>query len=215
MNTRIAPRGALREGIALETVSILWMVFEAAVAIGVGVVARSALLTGFGLDSVIELLSAGVLLWRLTAEGRTEDLERVKRVEQRAAWLAAVLLLFLASYLVVSSMVGLVLRFEPQNSWPGLFVTALAVVVMPALGWRKRVVAGKLNSAALRADAVESLACAYLALATLLGVGASVVLGWWWAEYVAALVLAVLVLREAREAYAEARDGDEGEDADK
>lgn len=88
----------------------------------------------------------------------------------------------------------------------------MAVVVMPALGWRKRAVAGTLRSAALRADAVESMACAYSALATLAGVGASVVLGWWWAEYMAALVLAVLIVREAREAYLEAREVDQAED---
>lgn len=214
MTAEVAPRGALREGIALEVVSIIWMLAEAAVAIGAGVAARSVLLTGFGLDSVVELLSAGVLLWRLAAAGRTDDLERVERMERRAAWLAAGLLALLALYLVISSIVGLVIRFEPDTSWLGLVVTGLAVVVMPALGWRKRVVAGRLHSAALRADAVESIACAYLALATLLGVGASVVLGWWWAEYVAALILAVLVLREAREAFDEARESDT-DDADR
>lgn len=211
MNAEAARNGALREGIALEIASVVWMVLEAAVAIGAGVAARSALLTGFGLDSVIELLSAGLLLWRLTAGARSEDLDRVERMEQRAARLATLLLVLLALYLVVSSVFGLVIRFEPQNSWLGLLVAALAVVIMPALGWRKRVVAGTLHSAALRADAVESMACAYLALATLLGVGASVVLGWWWAEYVAALVLAVLVLREAREAFAESRESDDDE----
>lgn len=214
MTAEVAPRGALREGIALEVVSIIWMLAEAAVAIGAGVAARSVLLTGFGLDSVVELLSAGVLLWRLAAAGRTDDLERVERMERRAAWLAAGLLALLALYLVISSIVGLVIRFEPDTSWLGLVVAGLAVVVMPALGWRKRVVAGRLHSAALRADAVESIACAYLALATLLGVGASVVLGWWWAEYVAALILAVLVLREAREAFDEARESDT-DDADR
>lgn len=213
MTADAGSRTALREGIALEIVSIAWMVLEAALAIGAGVAARSVLLTGFGLDSVIELLSASLLLWRLTAGGRTDDSERVERMEQRAAWLAALLLLLLAVYLVVSSVVGLVTRFEPENSWLGLVVAGLAVVIMPALGWRKRVVARKLHSAALRADAVESLACAYLALATLAGVGASTLLGWWWAEYVAALVLALLILREAREAFAEAREAGQGEEA--
>ncbi len=212
MTAEVAPRGALREGIALEVVSIIWMVVEAAVAIGAGVAARSVLLTGFGLDSVIELISAGVLLWRLTTAGRTGDLERVERMEQRAAWLASVLLVLLALCLVVSSVVGLVIHFEPGTSWVGLVVAGLAVVIMPALGWRKRVVARRLHSAALRADAVESMACAYLALATLLGVGASVVLGWWWGEYVAALVLAGLVLREAWEAVSKAREVNEAGD---
>ncbi len=212
MTAEVAPRGALREGIALEVVSIIWMVVEAAVAIGAGVAARSVLLMGFGLDSVIELISAGVLLWRLTTAGRTDDLAGVERMEQRAAWLAAVLLVLLALYLGVSSVVGLVIRFEPGTSWVGLVVAGLAIVIMPALGWRKGVVARRLHSAALRADGVESMACAYLALATLLGVGASVVLGWWWGEYVAALVLAGLVLREAWKAVSEAREVNEAGD---
>jgi divalent metal cation (Fe/Co/Zn/Cd) transporter len=202
---------ALREGIALEIASIAWMVLEAALAIVAGVAARSVLLIGFGLDSVIELLSAGLLVWRLTGGG-IDDVERVVRRERLAARLAAVLLLLLAVYLVVSSAVGLVARFEPENSWLGLLVAGLAVVIMPLLGWRKRVAASKLHSAALRADAIESLACAYLALATLVGVGASTLLGWWWAEYVAALVLAVLILREAREAFAETREAGQGEE---
>ena len=209
MNAGGPTTGARGEGIVIEVVSIVWMALEAAVSIGVGVAARSLLLTGFGLDSVIELFSAGLLLWRLTAGGRTYNPERVERIERRAAWLAAVLLLLLALYLVVSSVIGLVIRLEPENSWPGLPVAGLAVVVMPALGWRKRVVAGRLHSAALRADAVESMSCAYLALATLAGVAANVMFGWWWAEYVAALVLAVLILREARETILEVRDVDE------
>lgn len=213
MTAEAASPNALREGIALEIASIVWMVFEAALAIGAGVAARSVLLTGFGLDSVIELLSAGLLLWRLIAGVRTDEVERIERMEGRVAWLAALLLLLLAVYLVVSSVVGLVIRFEPGNSWLGLLVAGLAVVIMPILGWRKRVVASKRHIAALRADGVESLACAYLALATLVGVGASTLLGWWWVEYVAALVLAFLILREAREAFAEAREGDHGEEA--
>lgn len=210
MTARVASPNALREGIALEVASIVWMVLEAALAIGAGVAARSVLLIGFGLDSVIELLSAALLLRRLTAGGRTDEGERM---EKRAAWLAAVLLLLLAAYLVVSAVVGLVIRFEPDNSWLGLLVAGLAVAIMPILGWRKRVVASKLHSVALRSDAVESLACAYLGLATLVGVGASALLDWWWAEYVAALVLAVLILREAREAFQEAREVDHGEEA--
>jgi hypothetical protein len=86
------------------------------VAIGAGVAARSVLLIGFGLDSVIELVSACLLLWRLTAEGRTEALQLVERMEHWATWLAAVLLFLLVLYLVVSSVVGLVIRFEPENA---------------------------------------------------------------------------------------------------
>lgn len=116
VNARVAPSGALREGIALEIASIVWMVLEAAVAIGAGVVAGSVLLTGFGLDSVIELLSGGLLLWRLTAAGRSEDIERIERIEHRTVWLAALLLTLLALYLVVSSVIGLVIRFQPESS---------------------------------------------------------------------------------------------------
>jgi divalent metal cation (Fe/Co/Zn/Cd) transporter len=200
-------RAALREGARLEVFTIAWMAIEASIAIGAGVAARSVLLTAFGLDSAIELISGATLLWRLTAEGRPGDLERVERVERRATWVSAVLLALLCVYLAATSVAGLAARLRPEGSWAGLGVSAAAIVVMPLLAWRKRAANRVIGSAALRADVAESVTCAYMAGATLAGVALSTALGWWWAEPAAAAVLLFFIGREALEALEAAREG--------
>ncbi len=206
MSEEVRRRMAVREGVGLEVVTIAWMVVEAAIAIGAGVVARSVLLTAFGLDRAIELFSGVTLLWRLSVEAGRRDVERVERVEKRATWVSAALLALLCAYLVVTSIVGLVIGLEPAGSWVGVGVSAAAVLVMPLLAWRKRTANRTIQSSALRADTAETITCAYMAGATLLGVVLSTVLGWWWAEYVAALALLVFIGREAWEALEAARE---------
>lgn len=200
-------RDAIRRGLRLEVFTLAWMAVEAAVAIGAGVAARSVLLTAFGLDSVIELISGVTLLWRLAAEARDADRETVERVEGRAVRLSAGLLVLLCVYVLCASVAGLVARVEPDGSWAGIAVSAAAVVVMPLLAWRKRHVNRTLGSSALRADIAETITCAWMAGATLTGIALGTVLGWWWAQYVAALVLLVFIAREAWEAVEAAREG--------
>ncbi len=207
MSAEIQRRAAVRQGVGLEVFTIAWMVIEAAIAIGAGVAARSVLLTAFGLDSAIELISGATLLWRLSAEARGAELERVEQVEKRAIWVSAVLLILLCAYLVATSVLGLVTRVEPQGSWAGLGISAAAIIVMPLLAWRKRAANRIIQSSALRADVAETVTCAYMAGATLAGVALTTLLGWWWAEYVAALALLFLIGREAWEALEAAREG--------
>lgn len=206
MTTEVQHRAAVREGVRLEAFTIAWMAMEAAIAIGAGIVARSVLLTAFGLDSAIELISGATLLWRLSAEARSADLERVERGERRAIWASAALLILLWAYLAATSIIGLVIRMEPEGSGAGLAISAAAVIVMPLLAWRKRVANRTIQSSAPRADVVETISCAYMAGATLVGVALSTVLGWWWAEYVAALALLIFIGREAWEALEAARE---------
>src|SRR5437016_4371404 len=97
---------ALRTGVLVEVVTIVWMVIEAIVAIGAGVLAGSLLLVAFGIDSIIELVTGGALLWRLTTEERGGSLERVERAENRAAWITGVGLVLLCIYVVVSAVTG-------------------------------------------------------------------------------------------------------------
>jgi len=181
------------------------MAFEAVLAIGAGVAARSVLLTAFGFDSVIELLSGVTLLWWLSAEARGSGTSHLEGMERRATQISAVLLVLLCGYLVFVGVGGLVLRLHPGGSVLGVAVSAAAVVVMPLLAWRKRRVNLTLGSAALRADIAETLTCAYMAVATLAGTALNLLAGWWWAEYVAALALLVFVALEAREAIEAAR----------
>lgn len=197
----------LRRGIQLEVFTVAWMALEAALAIGAGIAARSVLLTAFGADSLIELLSGAILLWRLRLEARAGDEERIESVERQATRISAVLLVLLCVYVVGSSAAGLLLRVQPDRSWLGIAVSGLALVVMPWLAARKRAVNAILQSPALRADIVESATCAFLAAVTLSGLAISALTGWWWIEYVAALVLLRWLVPEAREAFAAARGG--------
>jgi len=191
---------AVRAGVRLEVVTVAWMALEAVLAIGAGIVARSVLLTAFGFDSVIELISGGTLLWRLSSEARGSTSERVEAVERRATRISAVLLVLLCAYVLFVGFAGLLARLRPEGSALGVVVAAAAVLVMPLLAWRKRRANLVIGSPALRADIAETITCAYLAAATLVGAGLNLVAGWWWAEYAAALVLLVFIAMETKEA---------------
>ena len=192
---------AVRAGLRLEVASVIWMTVEAVLAIGAGIAARSVLLTAFGFDSVIELISGGTLLWRLSSEARGASSERMENVERRATQISAVLLALLCVYLVGVGLVGLATRLRPEGSALGVGVAAVAVVVMPLLAWRKRRANEAIESSALRADIAETITCAYMAAATLAGTALNLVAGLWWAEYVAALVLLIFVARETKEVF--------------
>jgi divalent metal cation (Fe/Co/Zn/Cd) transporter len=184
------------------------MAVEAVLAIGAGLAARSVLITAFGFDSVIELLSGAILLWRLSSEDGGTSAARIERVERRATVISAALLALLCAYLVLVGLGGILLHLHPSGSVLGVAVSAVAVIAMPVLAWRKRRVNRVLGSPALRADIAETITCAYMAAATLAGSVLNLAFGWWWAEYAAALVLLVFVVMETREAIESARGGE-------
>lgn len=198
----ITRREAVRRGVRLEILTIAWMVAEAVIAIGAGIAARSVLLTAFGVDSVVELLSALVLYRRLSEESA----ENVARLERNATRVSAVLLVLLCGYVVLSSIAGVVFRIKPEGSPLGVAVALAALIGMPLLARAKRRVNRVLQSPSLRADIAETASCAYLAGVTLAGLLASGRFGWWWAQYVAAIALLVWLLPETREALQEARN---------
>jgi divalent metal cation (Fe/Co/Zn/Cd) transporter len=192
----VSRSAAINRGVRLEAITIAWVVIEAAVAIGAGVVARSVLLIAFGADSVIELLS-GVALYRWLS-GRSREVTTTR--------LSAVLLVLLCAYVVLSSIAGLVLRVVPEVSIAGIAVAAIAVAGMPLLARAKRGVNRVLNSPSLRADIAETIGCAYLAAVTLAGLVVSMLTGWWWTQYVASMALLIWLVPEAREALEHWRD---------
>lgn len=199
----------LRAGVRIEVITVIWMVIEAAVSLGAGIVAGSILLTAFGLDSVIELISGSVLLWRLSVESWGGEAERVERVERIATWVVAVTLALLCIYVLVSSVYGLATHARPENSPVGIAVSIAAVVVMPYLAFRKRRIAERVESEALEGDAAESITCAYMAGTVLVGLVLNALFHWWWAEDVAALVFLFWLGRETWEAFEEVREGTE------
>ncbi len=197
----------VRAGVRVEMVTVVWMVIEAVVAIGAGVLAASVLLTAFGIDSVIELVTGGALLWRLATEARGGDLARVERAENRAAWVTGIGLVALCLYVVASVAFGLLTHSKPEGSPVGIGLSIAALVIMPILAWRKRTIAARIDSAALRGDAACSLTCAYMAGALLVGLALNAAFQWWWADSVAALGLLYWLIPEAREALEGARAG--------
>src|SRR5258708_2798977 len=148
-------------GIRLEVLTIAWMLVEMAVSLAAGIAAGSILLIAFGIDSLVELLSGGILLWRLRVESRGADIERVERTEQRAAWLVAISLGFLCGYVLFSGIYGLLSHSTPESSPVGIGVSAAAILIMPYLAVSKRRVSRRINSEALAGDATNSLTCAY------------------------------------------------------
>src|SRR2546422_7907182 len=166
----------LRRGLALEGVSVGYNALEGIVAIAAGLVAGSVALTGFGIDSVIEVTSGVVLWWRLRAELGAARVGPA--VEARAARWASILLLALAVYIVAESGRRLFTGDRPGESVAGIALTALSLIVMPLLARAKLRVAGSLGSRALRADAHETIVCAWLSATTLLGQGIYAMRGW-------------------------------------
>jgi divalent metal cation (Fe/Co/Zn/Cd) transporter len=201
-----AVRGAaLQRGVRLEVVTIAWMVAEAVLAIGAGVAARSVLLTAFGFDSVIELIS-GIVLWRrLSFEARGRSPDKIELMERLTARISAVLLILLCAYVVVTSLSGLLVGLKPEGSVLGIAVAAAALVVMPLLALAKKRANREIGSASLRADIAETITCAYLAAVTLAGIALSSLLGLWWLQYVAAIALLIWLVPETREALEAAR----------
>jgi divalent metal cation (Fe/Co/Zn/Cd) transporter len=174
---------------------------EALIAIGAGVAAGSIALVGFGLDSVIELAAGAMVLLRLDAERRGRSGERLERTEARVRRFVAVTFFLLAAYVVIQAGANLWLRRVSEESTIGILLAFASTLVMPGIAWAKLRAAAALGSRALRAEAMETLACAWLSIALLLGLGAHALLGWWWADPVAALVMVPWLLREGREAW--------------
>jgi divalent metal cation (Fe/Co/Zn/Cd) transporter len=195
----------LRLGLRVEVYTLIWMTIEMAVAISAGVVARSVLLTAFGMDSLIELISGGILLWRFQVESRGGNSQSVEHAENRAAWIVAISLGLLSVYVLLASVFGLITRSKPENSLAGIAVSAAAVIVMPYLAIVKRRLAIRIKSTALAGDAINSFTCAYMAGTVLIGLVLNALFRWWWADFAAALLFLVWLVRETWEAFDELR----------
>ena len=196
-----ARRGALALAIRMEILTIAWMVVEATASVGAGVLARSLLLVAFGVDSLIELASAGVLLWRLRLEaGGDHNVARIEAAERTAGKLSGWLLYALAAYVLAEGAWSLFLHESAEGSPVGVAVAVAAAVGMPLLARRKLALADEIGSGALRADAMETFTCGFLSRVLLVGLVLNALLGWWWLDGAASLVLGPFLVKEAREA---------------
>lgn len=180
-----------RRVVQLQIVTLAWMSVEAVVSLGVAWHAHSPALFGFGGDSLIELLSATVVVWRF----------RFGFDEARAAKIAGVLLLVLAGLVVLTSFLNLIGYHEAERSLIGIAILLSAAVAMPLLASQKRKLAAFTSSASLKADAAESALCGYMAWIALAGLAVNAIGGWSWADPLAVLALIPLIVLEGREAF--------------
>lgn len=174
--------------------TITYNVVEASVALVAGAAAGSSALLAFGLDSSVEVLSALIVAWQFA---QTDHRAR----EQRALRLIAVSFFALAAYVTVDSLRTLTGGGEPDSSTVGIALAAASLAIMPTVAWIQRRTGHELGSASVVANSRQTLLCSYLSAVLLVGLVANSALGWSWADPVAALGIAVLALREGREAW--------------
>jgi divalent metal cation (Fe/Co/Zn/Cd) transporter len=196
---RARERDWARTGLWLVGVTLAYNVVEAVVALAAGAAADSIALLGFGLDSGIEIAAAAVLLWRLSLETRGIDAEELERAERRVHRFVGATFLALAAYVSAQAGWTLFAREAPQASPVGIALASASLVIMPLVSWGKLRAAREIGSAALRAEAKETLACSYLSFALLLGLAANALAGCWWADPAAALAMVPWLIREGLE----------------
>jgi divalent metal cation (Fe/Co/Zn/Cd) transporter len=196
---------AHKKALLLEYFTVGWNVLEGIIAIAAGVIAGSIALIGFGLDSYIEVASGLVLIWRLRKHG-FGNLEEEEAAEKRAILFVGVTFFLLAVYVIYESGRKLLFQEHPDESLVGIILAFVSLIVMPLLAVYKKRIAAEINSRALRADALETLACSYLSLTLLLGLGANAIFGWWWADPVSALAMVYFLVKEGWEAIQEGRE---------
>ena len=190
-------RRFVRRGYNLELLTVAYNSLEGLIAVASGLVAGSIALVGFGFDSVVEVMAGVVVLWRLYAD---RDEHRRERVESVALRMVGVCFLATAVYVGYDAVWSLAGKETPEESWTGIVLAAASLIVMPLLAQAKRKVARGIGSSAMNAEAKQTELCAYLSAILLGGLLLNALLGWWWADAVAAIVMVPIIAREGLEA---------------
>jgi divalent metal cation (Fe/Co/Zn/Cd) transporter len=203
LSSSASPRAHTRHwrriGLWLVGATMGYNVFEGMVALWAGLQAGSIALVGFGFDSFIECAAAAALLWRLGIEARGADPETIERSERRVHRFIGGTFLALALYVLVQASWTLWHQDTVSESTVGIILAVASLVIMPLVAWGKLHAAKTIGSAALRAEAKETLACSYLSLTLLFGLVANAVTGWWWADPAAALLMVPWLVKEGLE----------------
>lgn len=195
-------RRLYKKGLYLEYFTVGYNILEAAASIILGGIAGSIALIGFGLDSIVESLSGMVLIWRLRQHGKITK-EAEERIEKRATRFVAITFLVLGLYVLFESVKKLAAAEIPETSVPGMAIAVASLIVMPLLTWQKYKTGKQINSRALIADSKETLACSFLSVALLLGLGANYLFGFWQADPIVGLIIVAFLFREGRELWKE------------
>ncbi len=196
-----------KRGLHLEYFTVAYNILEAIVSILFGSIAGSIALIGFGLDSIVESLSGLVLIWRLRQHGEISE-EAEERLEKRAIKFVAITFFVLGAYILFESIKKLVSAEIPEPSLPGIIIAIASIIVMPLLMWQKYKTGKQIGSRALVADSKETLACAFLSVALLLGLGANYLFGFWQADPIVGLIIVAFLFREGWEGWGEPGEED-------
>lgn len=195
------PQTHKKRALFLSWLTLVYNIGEGVVAIFFGLGAGSIALVGFGLDSFIESLSGGVMIWRFSHQGLSE--EREEALERKASRYVAYTLFILGIYVAFEATRSLLGAEAPDRSLPGIIIAVVSLIAMPLLFIAKTTTGRKLSSRSLMADSRQTLACMFLSVALLAGLGLNYLFGLWWADPAASLVIALLVVREGYKTYTE------------
>lgn len=179
--------------------TLAYNIAEAGIALWFGTEAESVALVGFGFDSLIETAAAAVVLGRLWLEANGRDRSQIEETEHRVHRFVGATFIALATYVTIQSIWTLWGEATPAESPVGVLLAAVSLAIMPLVSLAKLRAAREIGSAALRAEAKETLACSYLSFTLLVGLGANATLGWWWADPAAALLMVPWLVKEGRE----------------
>jgi divalent metal cation (Fe/Co/Zn/Cd) transporter len=187
----------IQRGERLECFTILWNSIEGLLSIGAGITAGSIALVCFGLDSFIEVISGSALLWRMKADRDVEQREHAERISLRVVGLC---FLALAAYVAIDSVYSLLHKSGPERSILGIAIGVASLFVMPLLARAKRNIGTAIGSPAMVADSQQAQFCAYLSAILVASLVLNFLLGWWWSDSVAALVMVPIIANEGIEA---------------
>ena len=193
-----------KKALFLEYFTVGYNLLEAFVSILFGSLANSIALIGFGLDSIVESLSGMVLIWRLLKHGKISA-EQEEKIEKRAQRFVAISFFILSAYVLYESIGKLIRQEIPEPSLPGIIIAIVSIIVMPILMMQKYRTGQSINSKALIADSKETLACAFLSVALLIGLSTNYLFGFWQADPIVGIIIVIFLVREGIENWQESR----------
>ena len=204
-NQVITRKKLFKKGLYLEYFTVVYNLIEAALSILFGNLTKSIALVGFGLDSIVESLSGIIMIWRLHQHGKISRKEE-EEIETKAQRFVALTFFILGVYVLLQSVKKLIFKEVPDPSLPGIIIAIVSLIVMPALSFQKLQTGRQIESEALIADSKETLACAFLSLALLLGLGSNYLFGFWQADAIAGLIIVFFLMKEGFEIWRESSE---------
>jgi cation diffusion facilitator family transporter len=199
-----------KRALALSYFTIGYNVIEFILSFIAGLLAGSVALIGFGLDSLVESLSASIMVWRFSKHGKISE-EEEKLVEKRAEKLVDLTFIILAGYILYESIEKLIKNETPEPSLLGIFIAIASIVIMPILYQMKLNTGKAIGSRSLIADSKETLTCAFLSIALLIGLGANYLFGFWQADSAVGLLIVFYLVREGIEILRGEKEGEQSE----